>query len=93
MMRFIFALYLYAGFVSVSFFQEAKPPLTTNEWWVRIGVNALAVVVLVVGAFQFRKKLKFLGFEPKLFYPTAAICYAAGIGLGFYAVQLQSMLK
>jgi hypothetical protein len=93
MMRFIFALYLYAGFVSVSFFQEAKQPLTTSELLIRIGVNVLAVVVLVVGAFQFRKKLKFLGFEPRLFYPTAAICYAAGIGLGFYASQLQRLLK
>lgn len=93
MMRFIFTLYLYAGFVSVSFFQETKTPLTAGDWWLRIGVNVLAVVVLVVGAFQFRKKMKFLGFEPKLFYPTAAICYVAGIGFGFYAVKLQSMLK
>jgi hypothetical protein len=93
MMRFIFALYLYAGFVNVSFFQEAKTPLTTNEWLVRIGVNVLAVVVLVVGAFQFRRQQKFLGFEPRLFYLTAAICYAAGIGFGFYAVKLQSLLK
>jgi len=93
MTRFIFALYLYAGFVSVSFFQEAKQPLTTGEWLVRIGVNALAVVVLVVGAFQFRKQPKFLGFEPRLFYGTAAICYVAGIGLGFYATQLQTLLK
>lgn len=92
MMRFIFALYLYAGFVSVSFFQEAKQPLTPGEWWVRIGVNVLAVVVLIVGAFQFRKQQKFLGFEPRLFYPTAAICYVAGIGLGFYASKLQSLL-
>ncbi len=80
MMRVIFALYLYAGFVIASFFEDAKQPLTTSEFMIRIGVNVLAVVVLIVGAFQFRKKLKFLGFEPRLFYPTAAICYAAGIG-------------
>ena len=93
MMRVIFALYLYAGYVNVSFFEAANPALTTNEWLVRIGVNALAVIVLVVGAFQFRKQQKFLGFEPRLFYLTAAICYAAGIGMGFYAVRLQSLLK
>ncbi len=93
MMRFIFALYLYAGFVSVSFFQAAKEPLITSELLIRIGVNVLAAVVLLIGAFEFRKGQKFLGFEPKLFYPTAAICYAAGIGFGIYAVKLQSMLK
>lgn len=93
MMRFIFALYLYAGFVTVSFLQEAKTPLTTSELMIRIGVNVLAVVVLIIGAMEFRKGRKFLGFEPRLFYPTAAICYAAGIGLGFYASQLQRLLK
>ncbi len=93
MTRVIFALYLYAGFVVSSMFIEYKHPLTTGEWLVRLGVNVLALAVLVVGAFEFRKKKTFLGFEPRLFYLTAAICYAAGIGLGFYAVQLQSLLK
>ena len=92
-MRFLLAIYVYTGYTLVAFCQNYAKQHTIVDWLIVVGVHLAAIALTVVGIWQARTKGKFLGADTKLFCLTAVICYAVGIGVGFYVTNMQAMLK
>lgn len=92
-MRFLLAIYTFTGYSLVAFCQNYAKQHAIGDWLIVSGVHLAAVALTVVGIWQARTKGSFLGANTKLFCLTAAICYAAGIGIGFYITKMQAMLK
>ncbi|HYO23523.1 MAG TPA: hypothetical protein VEQ85_01085 [Lacipirellulaceae bacterium] len=85
-MKLLFIVYVFTGFVIPIFVNEwSKKGVTLKDAAILLAIQIPAVLLMLLGAWQTKKVGKFFGMDGPLFMIGAAICYAVGIGLGFYA--------
>ena len=84
-MKLLFAVYIFTGFVIGPFTADLPKHNTAKDWLILMGIHFPALLLTVVGIWQAKKHGRFFNMDAPLFFITAAVCYAVGVGIGFYA--------